>query len=56
MSNPFTRLGIQMASYSWRISTRNLAFYLFAPLTLADVAAKAGFLLGRAILAVSNRD
>lgn len=43
-----------MTADSGRISTRNLVLYLFTSLTLSDVAAKASFLLGRAILAVSN--
>lgn len=54
MSNSFTRLGVEMTADSGRISTRNLVLYLFTSLTLSDVAAKASFLLGRAILAVSN--
>ena len=56
MSNSFTRLGIEMTSYSGRISTCNLAFYLFPPLALAYIAAKTRFLLGRAILTVTDWD
>ena len=44
-----------MTTDSRGVAARDLAFDLLTTLALADVAAKSGFLLGGAILAVSNR-